>query len=60
MDGAGPRAGAVAGIRHVKNPITLARLVMDRSSHVMLIGAGAEGFARDQGVEFVPNEYFSH
>src|SRR5262249_23754197 len=58
MDGAGPRAGAVAGIRQVKNPIALARLVMDRSEHVMLIGAGAEEFARAQGLEFVPNTYF--
>jgi beta-aspartyl-peptidase (threonine type) len=58
MDGAGPRAGAVAGIRHVKNPIELARLVMDVSAHVMLIGAGAEKFAREQGLEFVPNTYF--
>lgn len=58
MDGLGPRAGAVAGIRHVKNPIGLARLVMDRSPHVMLIGEGAEKFAREQGLEFVPNTYF--
>jgi L-asparaginase / beta-aspartyl-peptidase len=58
MDGAGPRAGAVAGIRHVKSPISLARLVMDKSPHVMLIGEGAETFAREQGLEFVPNTYF--
>src|SRR5262249_45045076 len=58
MDGAGPRAGAVAGIRHVKNPIALARLVMDKSDHAKLIGAGAEEFAREQGLEFVPNTYF--
>ena len=58
MDGAGPRAGAVAGIRHVKSPIGLARLVMDKSPHVMLIGEGAETFAREQGLEFVPNTYF--
>jgi L-asparaginase / beta-aspartyl-peptidase len=58
MDGAGPRAGAVAGIRHVKNPIGLARLVMDKSPHVMLIGEGAEKFARERGLEFVPNTYF--
>jgi len=58
MDGAGPRAGAVAGIRHVKNPIGLARLVMDKSPHVMLMGEGAEEFAREQGLEFVPNTYF--
>jgi beta-aspartyl-peptidase (threonine type) len=58
MGGVGPRAGAVAGIRHVKNPIGLARLVMDKSPYVMLIGEGAETFAREQGLEFVPNTYF--
>jgi beta-aspartyl-peptidase (threonine type) len=58
MDGVGPRAGAVAGIRHIKNPIGLARLVMNKSPHVMLIGEGAEEFAREQGLEFVPNTYF--
>ena len=58
MDGVGPRAGSVAGIRHVKNPIGLARLVMDKSPYVMLIGEGAEQFAREQGLEFVPNTYF--
>jgi len=58
MDGVGPRAGAVAGIRHIKNPIGLARLVMNKSPYVMLIGAGAEEFAREQGLEFVPNTYF--
>src|SRR5882757_4945829 len=58
MDGVGPRAGAVAGIRHVKTPIGLARLVMDRSPYVMLIGEGAEQFAREQGLELVPNTYF--
>ena len=58
VDGAGPRAGAVAGIRHVKNPIALARLVMDETSHVMLIGEGAERLARERGLELVPNTYF--
>jgi beta-aspartyl-peptidase (threonine type) len=58
MHGNGVRAGAVAGLRHVKNPIHLARLVMDESPHVMLIGAGAEEFARKHGLEFVPNTYF--
>jgi beta-aspartyl-peptidase (threonine type) len=58
MDGVGPRAGAVAGVRHVKNPIGLARLVMDKSPYVMLIGEGAEEFAREHGLEFVPNTYF--
>jgi beta-aspartyl-peptidase (threonine type) len=58
MDGVGPRAGAVAGVRHVKNPIGLARLIMDKSPYVMLIGEGAEEFAREQALEFVPNTYF--
>ncbi|MFO7278187.1 MAG: isoaspartyl peptidase/L-asparaginase [Pseudomonadota bacterium] len=58
MDGHSLRAGAVAGVRHVKNPIELARLVMDKSPHVFLIGSGAEEFALAQGLTLVPNEYF--
>ena len=58
MDGKGLRAGAVAAVRHVKNPIELARLVMERSPHVMLVGPGAEEFALEQGVTLVPNGYF--
>jgi L-asparaginase / beta-aspartyl-peptidase len=58
MDGAAERAGAVAGVRHVKNPIELARLVMEHSPHVMLAGEGAEEFALEQGVELVPGTYF--
>jgi beta-aspartyl-peptidase (threonine type) len=58
MDGRTLAAGAVTGVQHVKNPIDLARLVMDRSPHVMLVGGGAEEFARTQGVEMVSNEYF--
>jgi len=58
MDGRTLGAGAVTGLKHVKNPIDLARLVMDKSPHVMLVGEGAEEFARLQGVEMVPNEYF--
>jgi beta-aspartyl-peptidase (threonine type) len=58
MDGRGPRAGAVAAVRHVKNPIELARLVMDRSSSVLLVGDGAEEFALEQGVVLVPRGYF--
>ena len=58
MDGRSLRAGAVAGVRHVKNPIELARLVMDKSPHVFLIGSGAEEFALAQGLTLVPNEYF--
>ena len=58
MDGSGPRAGAVAGVRHVKNPIELARLVMEKSPHVLLIAEGAEDFALEQGVVLVPRSYF--
>lgn len=59
MDGATRKVGAVAGVTRIKNPILLARLVMEKSPHVMLIGAGAEAFAADQGgVEFVENSYF--
>ncbi len=58
MDGHGPRAGAVAGVKHVKNPVDLARLVMERSPHVMMIGDGAEEFALEQGVVLVPRGYF--
>lgn len=58
MDGSDQRAGAVAGVRHVKNPIDLARLVMEKSRHVLLIGAGAEELAMEHGVQLVPNLYF--
>jgi len=59
MDGRDLRAGSVTGLRHVRNPIQLARLVMDRSPHVMLAGAGAEEFALEHGLESVPNDYFA-
>lgn len=52
------RAGAVAAIRLVKNPVSLARKVMEVSEHVMLTGAGAEEFARQMGMEMRPAEYF--
>jgi beta-aspartyl-peptidase (threonine type) len=58
MDGKTLRAGAVANLRHVKNPIDLARAVMEKSPHVMLAGAGAEEFALEQGFTLVPNTYF--
>jgi beta-aspartyl-peptidase (threonine type) len=58
MDGRTLAAGAVAGVQHVKNPILLARAVMEKSEHVMLSGDGAERFAKLQGLELVPNEYF--
>ena len=58
MDGASGKAGAVAGVRRVKNPILLARAVMDHSRHVMLVGDGAEAFAREQGIALVDPSYF--
>ena len=58
MDGHGPRAGAVAGVRHVKNPVELARAVMEKSPHVLLVAEGAEEFALEQGVVLVPRGYF--
>jgi beta-aspartyl-peptidase (threonine type) len=58
MDGRHLRAGAVAGVKHIRNPVELARLVMEKSPHVMLIGQGAEDFALERGVTLVPNEYF--
>jgi len=58
MDGRDLRAGAVAGIRHVRSPIELARRVMDRSPHVMLAGPGAEEFALEQDMAPVPNSHF--
>jgi beta-aspartyl-peptidase (threonine type) len=59
MDGRELRAGAVTGVRHVRSPIELARLVMERSPHVMLAGAGAEEFALEQGLAPVPNAHFA-
>ena len=58
MDGTTLRAGAVAGVRHVRNPVMLARAVMEYSPHVMLAGAGAEAFAREQNVVLVDPGYF--
>ena len=58
MDGATLRAGAVANVHHVKNPILLARAVMEHSPHVMLVGDGAEVFAKEQGIELVDPGYF--
>ena len=58
MDGRTLKAGAVASLKHIKNPISLARLVMEKSKHVMMVGEGAETFARQQGIELVPQSYF--
>jgi len=58
MDGKDQRAGAVASVRHVKNPVDLARRVMEKSRHVLLVSAGAEEFALEEGIPLVPNTYF--
>jgi L-asparaginase / beta-aspartyl-peptidase len=58
MDGREMRAGAVASVRHVKNPIDLARRVMEKSRHVLLVGSGAEEFALEESFALVPNRYF--
>ncbi|MFN3585539.1 isoaspartyl peptidase/L-asparaginase family protein [Phenylobacterium sp.] len=58
MDGATLKAGAVAGVTTTRHPISLARAVMEKSPHVMLMGAGADAFARTQGLEQVDPSYF--
>ncbi len=58
MDGKTLMAGAVAGVRNIRNPVELAYSVMTKSSHVMLIGKGAEDFAALQGIRTEPDEYF--
>ena len=58
MEGRTLRAGAVAGVTRIKNPIDLARAVMERSSHVLLSGPGAEEFAASVGMPFVDPSYF--
>ncbi len=58
MDGSNLAAGAIAGVRNIKNPIKLAREVMLRSGHVFLSGNGAAEFALKQGIEMAPDDYF--
>lgn len=58
MDGRNLAAGALAGVRNIKNPIKLAREVMLHSGHVFLSGEGAAEFALKQGIEMAPDEYF--
>ncbi|UAB82008.1 isoaspartyl peptidase/L-asparaginase [Marixanthomonas sp. SCSIO 43207] len=58
MDGATRNAGAIAGVKHIKNPINLAHAVMEHSPHVLLSGEGAERFAKEQGIETVDASYF--
>lgn len=58
MDGSNLAAGAVAGVRHIKNPIELARDVMLKSNHVLLVGEGAETFAFENGHQYTEQDYF--
>ncbi|HEU0207945.1 MAG TPA: isoaspartyl peptidase/L-asparaginase [Candidatus Udaeobacter sp.] len=58
MDGKTLKAGAVGSVKHIKNPIGLARLVMEKSPHLMLDCAGAEEFAKTNGIELVEQKYF--
>lgn len=58
MDGSNLKAGAIAGVTTIKNPIVAARAVMEKSEHVFLIGNGAEQFASKEGIETVNPEYF--
>lgn len=59
MDGATQRAGAVAAVKRVRNPIDLARLVMEKSPHVLMVSEGAERFAAEHRFELVDNSYFN-
>ena len=58
MDGKTLNAGSVAGVRTVKNPISAARKIIDNSPHVMLVGSGADEFAKENGIEIVDQSYF--
>ncbi len=58
MDGSSLQAGAVAGVKTIKNPITAARKVMEETWHVILSGDGADHFAKEQGLAIVENTYF--
>ena len=58
MDGKTLNTGAIAGVKHIKNPINAARIVMDSTRHVMMAGQGAEDFAKLNGIEFVDDKYF--
>lgn len=58
MDGKTLMAGSVAGVTTIKNPISAARAVMEKSEHVMMVGAGADQFAKEVGLEIVDPKYF--
>ena len=58
MDGKSLQAGAVAFVKNIKNPVHLARLVMERTEHILLAGEGANQFAEQVGIHLEPDEYF--
>lgn len=58
MDGKNLQAGAVACVSGVRNPVSLARTVMEKSEHVLLVSSGAEDFAKSHGIKFEPEDYF--
>jgi L-asparaginase / beta-aspartyl-peptidase len=58
MDGTTLKAGAICGVHHIRNPVELARAVMEHSEYVLLSGCGAEEFALSRGFKFVPQSYF--
>jgi len=58
MDGSNLNAGAVAGVKTVKNPIMAARSVMENSPHVLICGSGADDFAKNMKLEIVDSSYF--
>ncbi len=58
MNGLDLSCGAVAGVKHIKNPISLARLVMEKTKHVLLCGEGADAFGKQLNVDYVDNKYF--
>lgn len=58
MDGSNLKAGTIAGVHVIKNPVKAARAVMEKSQHVMMIGDGAEKFAKENGIEIVEPSYF--
>jgi L-asparaginase / beta-aspartyl-peptidase len=58
MNGKDLLAGAVSGVQNIKNPVSLARVIMEKSEHVFLSGSGAMDFARKMNLEFMPPDYF--
>ncbi len=58
MNGSDLACGAVAGVKHIKNPVSLARLVMEKTKHVLLCGEGADAFGKQMNVDYVSNKYF--